>query len=105
MYYNKTLPELVILFEATLANSIILKQPWDCIIPVGLIWGNDPKLDQAAFEKGGTPCESWINPRAEELRKKLGGSRPSWGWNGRMNGPGKSGPTHTLPLTNFVNSR
>lgn len=37
MYHNKTLPGLVILFEATLANSIIFKQPWDRIIPVGLM--------------------------------------------------------------------
>ena len=64
-------------------------QPWDRIIPVGLMWGNDPQLNQAAFEAGDKPKESWINPRAEEIRKKLGGRRPSWGWNGRMNGPGE----------------
>ena len=67
--------------------------------------GMDPKLDQATFEKDGAPCESWINPKAEEIRKKLGGSRPSWGWNGRMNGPGKSGSIHILPLIDFVISR
>ena len=105
MYHNRIFAELVILFEATLANSIIFKQPWDRIIPVGPMWGNDPKLDQATFENGGAPCESWINARAEEIRKKLGGSRPSWGRNGRMNWPGKPGPTHILPLTDFVISR
>ena len=105
MYDNKTFAELFVLFEATLVNSISFKQPWDRISPVGLMWGNDPELDQATFENGGTPCESWINPRAEEIRRKLGGSRPSWGWNGRMNGPGISGPTHILPLTDFVISR
>ena len=52
------------------------------------MWGNDPQLNQTAFDKGEKVQESWINPRAEEIRLRLGGSRPSWGWNGRMNGPG-----------------
>ena len=52
------------------------------------MWGNDPQLNQEAFDKGQKVQESWINPRAEEIRLRLGGSRPSWGWNGRMNGPG-----------------
>ncbi|KAG8530262.1 uncharacterized protein KY384_004763 [Bacidia gigantensis] len=63
------------------------KNDWDRIIPVGLMWGNDPNLNQAMHDAGNTPKESWINPRAEQIRKDLGGRRPSWGWNGRMNGP------------------
>lgn len=51
------------------------------------MWGNDPQLDQAAVDAGEKPVESWINPRADELRKELGGMRPSWGYNGRLNGP------------------
>ena len=53
------------------------------------MWGNDPKLTQAAYDSGQKPVESWINPRADAIRKSLGGKRPTWGWNGRLNGPGK----------------
>lgn len=60
--------------------------PWDGIIPVGLQWGNDPELTQEAFESGLKARELWINPVADHLRRSLGGHRPSWGWNGRMNG-------------------
>ncbi|KAL8797820.1 MAG: hypothetical protein Q9195_000172 [Heterodermia aff. obscurata] len=63
------------------------KSGWDRIIPVGLMWGNDPKLNQASHDAGDVPKESWINPRAEQIRKELGGLRPNWGWNGRLNGP------------------
>jgi len=33
------------------------------------------------------PKESWINPEAEKLRVGLGGTRPYWGFDGRLNGP------------------
>ena len=59
---------------------------WDGLIPVGLMWGNDPELTQEEFEKGKKPVESWINPDADYIRIKLGGTRPFWGWNGRLNG-------------------
>lgn len=62
-------------------------QPWDRLTPVGVMWGNDPQLDQAAVDRGEKPVESWINPDAETLRKELNGMRPSWGYNGRLNGP------------------
>ena len=71
-------------------------QPWDRIIPVGLMWGNDPELTQAKYEGGEKPAESWINPEADRIRKKLGGSRPSWGWNERLNGPGEEFSTHEI---------
>ncbi|KAJ6569598.1 hypothetical protein B0H19DRAFT_700414 [Mycena capillaripes] len=70
--YNGTLPDT---------------DPWDRLTCVGLQWGNDPKLDQAAFDAGQRPEESWINPEAEKLRKALNGKRPSWGYNGRLCGP------------------
>ncbi|KAG9014731.1 hypothetical protein FRB94_010578 [Tulasnella sp. JGI-2019a] len=63
------------------------KDAWDRLISVGIQWGNDPELDQAAYDSGKRPVESWINPEAEKLRKALGGKRPSWGYNGRLNGP------------------
>ena len=60
---------------------------WFRLIPVGLMWGNDPGLTQVAFdENGDRPMEHWINPAANELLWQLRGGRPAWGWNGRMNG-------------------
>ncbi|KAL6915241.1 hypothetical protein ACHAPO_011103 [Fusarium lateritium] len=65
------------------------KEPWSRLTLVGLQWGNDPWLTQKVHDHDpkAKPTESWINPKAEEWRKLLRGSRPSWGWNGRMNGP------------------
>ncbi|KAF2757845.1 hypothetical protein EJ05DRAFT_368530 [Pseudovirgaria hyperparasitica] len=63
------------------------QNPWDRIIPVGLMWGNDPQLWPADAAKGAKPKESWLSKCADDLRKSMGGTRPSWGWNGRMNGP------------------
>ncbi|KAF4980840.1 hypothetical protein FZEAL_3238 [Fusarium zealandicum] len=65
------------------------KEPWNRLTLVGLQWGNDPWLTQAVHTSHPEmkPRESWINPKAEDWRKVLAGSRPSWGWNGRMNGP------------------
>ena len=37
------------------------------------MWGNGPSLNQAKFEQGDMPRESWINPRADGVRKQLGG--------------------------------
>jgi hypothetical protein len=65
-------------------------QPWDRLTPVGVQWGNDPQLTQKAFESDDCPQERWINPVANNLRESLGGKRPFWGWNGRLNGPGDS---------------
>ncbi|KXJ90395.1 hypothetical protein Micbo1qcDRAFT_120327 [Microdochium bolleyi] len=63
--------------------------PWDRIMPVGIMWGNDPELTDAKIkaDPDAKPQQSWIYPQAEIIRKRLNGTRPSWGWNGRMNGP------------------
>jgi hypothetical protein len=52
---------------------------WDRMLPVGVMWGNDPKLDQAAFNAGMRVKESWINP---ELK-----TPQHLGFLGRLNGP------------------
>ena len=52
---------------------------WDRMVPVGVMWGNDPKLDQAAFTAGTRVKESWINP---DLR-----TPQHLGYLGRLNGP------------------
>ncbi|QRW01412.1 hypothetical protein RhiLY_00409 [Ceratobasidium sp. AG-Ba] len=61
--------------------------PWYRTTVLGIQWGNDPRLTQERFESGEKAKESWMNPVGEELRQHLGGFRPSWGWNGRLNGP------------------
>ncbi|KAG9081994.1 hypothetical protein FRC07_014356, partial [Ceratobasidium sp. 392] len=61
--------------------------PWYRTTPLGIQWGNDSQLTQERFDAGEKAKESWMNPIGEELRLHLGGFRPSWGWNGRLNGP------------------
>ncbi|EPQ52663.1 hypothetical protein GLOTRDRAFT_112046 [Gloeophyllum trabeum ATCC 11539] len=63
------------------------KDPWERLTPLGLQWGNDPQLDQQAYESGERVRESWVNPAANDLLEVLHSSRPMWGWNGRLNGP------------------
>lgn len=74
---------------------------------VGIMWGNDPKYDKAAYERGDKLQETWINPEAEKLRKQLGGKRTWWGWRGRLNGPGEQYETarRVFWLTNILLSR
>ncbi|KIJ23179.1 hypothetical protein M422DRAFT_56937 [Sphaerobolus stellatus SS14] len=60
---------------------------WYRLVPVGLMWGNDPEVNQVAYEAGERPKESWFNPEGSNLVESMHGSRPWWGWNERMNGP------------------
>ncbi|KAF7519519.1 hypothetical protein G7054_g13058 [Neopestalotiopsis clavispora] len=62
-------------------------QGWQRLFPVGLTWGNDHKLTQERVDQGDKPHECWISHEAKELLKHLDGTRKTWGWNGRMNGP------------------
>jgi hypothetical protein len=56
-------------YDRTIAGN----SPWLKMVPVGLMWGNDP---------GGTPLkESWINPSAP------GYAKAHLGVDGRLNGP------------------
>lgn len=50
----------------------------DRLVPVGVMWGNDPDLTPAKVAMGEKPKESWINPATQS---------PHVGWNGRLNGP------------------
>jgi hypothetical protein len=52
---------------------------WERMVAVGIMWGNDPRLDQAAFNAGARVTESWINP---DLR-----TPQHLGFLGRLNGP------------------
>ncbi|KAG8867030.1 hypothetical protein FRB98_004411, partial [Tulasnella sp. 332] len=72
------------MYDGTLKG---VEDPWNRLSLVGVQWGNDPILDQAAYDAGRRPVESWLNPQVEALRKRLGGRRLGWGFNGRLNGP------------------
>ncbi|KIJ97424.1 hypothetical protein K443DRAFT_681521 [Laccaria amethystina LaAM-08-1] len=63
------------------------KTGYDGLAPVGLSWGNDPKLDQKAYESGERAKDVWIDGPVNDLRASLNGVRPFWGWNGRLAGP------------------
>jgi hypothetical protein len=52
---------------------------WRKMVPVGLMWGNDPELTPQAHQQGVRVKESWINP---DLR-----TPNHLGWLGRLNGP------------------
>ena len=65
-------------------DSIPNDNPWKRLIPVCLMWGNDPELTEEKYNKGDRPKESWINPKVAEMLPK---TRPYFGWLGRGNGP------------------
>ena len=65
-------------------NSIENENPWKRLMPVCLMWGNDPELTKEKYDQGERPKESWINPKAAETLPK---TRPYFGWLGRGNGP------------------
>lgn len=53
--------------------------PWTRLVPVGLMWGNDPNLLKAQYDTGARPQETWLN----KVEAKL----PHYGWLDRLNGP------------------
>lgn len=54
-------------------SSVTSTSPWRKMVPVGLMWGNDPA--------GGTLTQTWINPAAPAY------ARAHLGLGGRLNGP------------------
>jgi hypothetical protein len=54
-------------------RSVAGNSPWRKMVPVGLMWGNDPA--------GGTLTQTWINPAAPAY------ARAHLGVGGRLNGP------------------
>lgn len=62
-------------------RSLTAQTPWNRMVPLGLMWGNDPTLTKAAFEKGARPKETLVNPAAPAY------ARAHLGLSGRMNGP------------------
>ena len=74
------------LISARDSESSPSSEQWRRIIPIGLMWGNDPDLNQEAVLNGGSPKEHWVNPAADVLFQQLNPNRYWWGWNGRLNG-------------------
>ena len=70
----------------TFVYNAALKQagdtPWDRLMPVGIMWGNDPNFTPAP---GTRPAESWVNPDAVTLLTTS--VRNQLGYQGRVNGP------------------
>jgi hypothetical protein len=54
--------------------------PYDRMVPVGLMWGNDPGVTPTMVTGGTMLQESYLNPAAKPLMKH-------YGWAGRLNGP------------------
>jgi hypothetical protein len=54
--------------------------PWQRMLPVGLMWGNDATLTPARFASGRRPVESVILNKTVGVEQHLG-------WLGRLNGP------------------
>ncbi|MER9273483.1 hypothetical protein [Mesorhizobium sp. M0643] len=59
---------------------------WSKLVPVGLMWGNDPELTAKKYqEDGGAVQESWVNPAVAARFFPL--PRHHLGLFGRLNGP------------------
>jgi hypothetical protein len=56
--------------------------PLDRLVPVGLMWGNDPDLTKAKFDMGERPVQTWLNKTGMPATKS-----PHFGWLDRLNGP------------------
>lgn len=54
--------------------------PWERMVPIGLMWGNDPTLTPAQFQAGSKPTETVIVNRTVGTQQHLG-------WLERLNGP------------------
>jgi hypothetical protein len=54
-------------------------RPLERLVPVGLMWGNDPALTKAKYDKGDRPTQTWLNKPATKS--------PHFGWLDRLNGP------------------
>ncbi len=68
---------------------------WDRLVPIGLMWGNDPGITQELVDNGARITESWINQEADPtpspdgspIRKGIFNGGNHLGYAGRLNGP------------------
>jgi hypothetical protein len=52
------------------------------LVPVGLMWGNDPGLTKVKYDMGDRPVQTWLNKAGMPATKS-----PHLGWLDRLNGP------------------
>ncbi len=70
------------IYDASTAGGTV----WERLVPVGLMWGNDPQLTTRSYEEQGKdPIEGWYNPVVAERFYPL--PRHNLGLHGRVNGP------------------
>ena len=65
------------------------KVPWQNLIPVGIMWGNDPAITDSAYTNP-QPAVTKINPNLKETAINADAKElppTHLGWNGRLNGP------------------
>ncbi len=60
-------------------------RPWDRMVPVGLMWGNDPTLTPAQYRANKRPAQSLII--APNVMANPATDWKGVGWLGRLNGP------------------
>ncbi len=60
-------------------------RPWDRMVPVGLMWGNDPTLTPAQYRANKRPAQSLII--APNVMANPATDWKGLGWLGRLNGP------------------
>ena len=56
--------------------------PLDRLVPVGLMWGNDPGFTKVQYDAGERAVQSWLNTDGTPPTKS-----PHFGWLDRLNGP------------------
>jgi hypothetical protein len=56
--------------------------PLQQLVPVGLMWGNDPDLTKAKYDMGDRTAQTWLNTSGMPATKS-----PHFGWLDRLNGP------------------
>lgn len=59
-------------------NAASGRTPWDRMMPVGLMWGNDPGITPKMVKEGIKLKETWLNPEVNLAH---------YGWADRLNGP------------------
>lgn len=73
-------PETGWVFGTFIYNGDLHGSLWERLVPVGITWGNDPKISLSDLRNGKNLSESIINTSKDVPFQHLG-------WGGRLNGP------------------
>lgn len=73
-------------------SNVSNPNPWRRLLPLTLMWGDDPVLTPSKYQSGTRPSESWINDESPIVKYRANpptGLTPPQvlGWAGRGNGP------------------